>query len=114
MTITSSQLQPIATAWQSALNTLNALIIANSGASPPGTSITAPTSATLIDAQGGVWSFAGPSIGYYEILLNGVSAGGVSNTLEIDINGVIWADQIGNSWFKWNGATWDGGAGPVI
>lgn len=118
MTITPAQLQPIAAAWQTALNQLNALILA-SIVSPPGASIAGPNSASnLVDAQGGVWTLGGNDAnGYYSTLLNGIRNGS-GQSLTIDINGVIFNYYPTRGWYHWQfgiGWTTSGSStGPVI
>lgn len=113
MTITVAQLQSIAAAWQNALNQLNALILANN-TTPPGTTVTGPNSATLTDAQGKTFSLAGPSGGFFSVLVNGSPVGAVQS-LTIDINGVMWGLCPSVAWFQWSGSGWvnKGSTAPV-
>ena len=100
-----SQLIPIAAAWQSALNALNA-VIAAAQTSAPRTIITAPSTATLTDAGGAIWGFGITSVaGGTSIQRNGTGVGGGVD-LEIDINGVVWALNNASQWYMWSGSNW--------
>lgn len=114
MTISVAQLQTIAAQWQAALNQLNSLILTNN-TSPPGSTVTGPNSATLTDAQGRTFALAGPSGGFYSVLVNGVANGAVQS-LTVDINGTMWGLCPSVAWFEWNGAGWanKGSTTPVI
>jgi hypothetical protein len=115
--ITTAQLQPILTAWQAALNQLNSLIV-QASVSPPGTQVTGPNGPALSDPAGNQWTMGNAtSGGQFSILENGgIPAGGGGGTfLEIDINGVIWANTP-SGWYKRITGGWQsmGSIGPVI
>jgi hypothetical protein len=108
-------LQSVANQWQAGVNTLNALIASTTtvpvpvgSTSPSGTTIIAPTTATITDATGRVWSLQGtqPISGYgYTILVNGNTYfNGIADKLVIDKNGVVWQLNGEGLWFVDNGA----------
>lgn len=68
--------------------------------SPDGTSITAPTTDTLVTADG-TWSFGAASPPYgYNITLNGsLSQGGIAATLEVSNGGQLYALNGEGSWY---------------
>jgi hypothetical protein len=110
-----SQLIPIAAAWQSALNSLNAVISA-AQTSAPGTTVTAPSTETLTDATGSIWGFGTATVaGGTSIQRNGAGVGG-GVEIEIDVNGVVWAINNASQWYTWNGSNWTGptATGPTI
>jgi len=116
MTITPVQLQPIAVAWQNALNQLNTLI-ALANASSSGSSITPTGGGSLIDVAGATWTFGtNTGNGGTGIFRNGAAAAsGQGVKLEVDVNGVIWTQNAQNNWYMWNGSGWTAEAsGPTI
>lgn len=118
-TVPTAPLLPIiATLQTQVIAPLQALYNA-AATSPPGTTINAPTTATLNDATGATWSFGGSSDGEYAVLRNGGTVGN-GETLTIDVNGVIWdyygGPNAGVGWYQWLSTnTWqfEGTTGPV-
>ncbi len=76
--------------------------------SPDGMQITYPTSSTITDASGAVWSFGGAGSGGVGqvVLHNGVQPAYAEGVIIGIKSGVIYVKNNQNAWFKWVNSAW--------
>lgn len=80
-----------------------------SSASPNGTTVTAPSSQSITDANGHVFVFSNelaPWGDAYKILRDGVWYVGSGSVLLTISNGIVWTQTSDSKWYKDNGSTW--------
>ncbi len=79
--------------------------------SPDGTTLTAPSTGSLLTAAG-TWTFGTTAnANGYPILLNGKSASGGSASMMLVYNGgTMYVENTQNTWYQWTGSGWTAAA----
>jgi hypothetical protein len=83
-------------------------------ASPDGTVSTPPSGVALTTAAG-TWKWGGPATGRpgeYYVSLNGASATGVAELMEVANGGQLYVQTVSYGWDVWGGSGWVGVSGP--